>query len=101
MTRDEAVKLIARLDYLESEARSIEVSLTRIRRELQDQFKINTWDYKPAKTLTGIVSITTRPKPNIASDGALACMYGTPWLDHFQSPLGTGKGCMACDKATE
>jgi hypothetical protein len=28
-------------------------------------------------------------------------MYGTRWLDHFQPPVGTGKGCQACRQATE
>ncbi len=27
---------------------------------------------------------------------ALTCAFGTPWLDHFQPPIGTGKGCNAC-----
>ncbi len=37
-----------------------------------------------------------RVGPNMTSSGALACMYGTPWLDHFDPPLGTGKGCLWC-----
>lgn len=27
----------------------------------------------------------------------LACVFGTPWLDHFVQPTGTGKGCQKCD----
>ena len=29
-------------------------------------------------------------------DPALICWFGSPWLDHFDPPLGTGKGCLAC-----
>ena len=29
----------------------------------------------------------------------LVCYYGTPWLDHFEPPAGTGKGCPACEAA--
>jgi hypothetical protein len=36
-------------------------------------------------------------KPNTTVDGAIACAFGTPWLDHFTPPTGTGKGCAACD----
>jgi hypothetical protein len=34
------------------------------------------------------------PKKN---QNALVCYYGTPWLDHFQPPIGTGAGCRFCD----
>ena len=34
--------------------------------------------------------------PNTTADGSLACAYGTPWLDHFSRPTGTGRGCQAC-----
>ena len=27
----------------------------------------------------------------------LVCAFGTPWLDHFAPPIGTGRGCQACD----
>lgn len=37
-----------------------------------------------------------KPKLNTTPDGELACMFGTPWLDHFSPPIGTGKGCQAC-----
>lgn|SRR5262245_23175574 len=29
------------------------------------------------------------PKP-------LVCYFGTPWLDHFDPPMGTGNGCSYC-----
>lgn len=29
----------------------------------------------------------------------LVCAYGTPWLDHFPPPTGTGKGCPHCAAA--
>jgi hypothetical protein len=32
---------------------------------------------------------TDRRKP-------LVCAFGTPWLDHFDPPVGTGKGCPRC-----
>lgn len=35
--------------------------------------------------------------PNTTAAGAVACALGTPWLDHFEPPLGTGRGCEACD----
>ena len=25
------------------------------------------------------------------------CVFRTPWLDHFRTPTGTGKGCPKCD----
>jgi hypothetical protein len=25
------------------------------------------------------------------------CAFGTPWLDHFDPPIGSGVGCAACD----
>lgn len=37
-------------------------------------------------------------QPNTTTDGGLACAYGSPWLDHFGPPLGTGKGCIYCDR---
>jgi len=37
-----------------------------------------------------------KPRPNRTADGALACAYGTPWLDHFAPPIGTGRGCAHC-----
>ena len=27
----------------------------------------------------------------------LYCSFGTPWLDHFDPPIGTGKGCPRCE----
>ncbi len=33
---------------------------------------------------------------NRTRTGALACAFGTPWLDHFEPPTGTGKGCLWC-----
>jgi hypothetical protein len=36
---------------------------------------------------------TDRRKP-------LVCAFGTPWLDHFDPPVGTGKGCDACYRET-
>ena len=27
----------------------------------------------------------------------MPCAFGTPWLDHWQPPIGTGKGCEQCD----
>ncbi len=27
----------------------------------------------------------------------LTCAFGTLWLHHFKPPIGTGKGCHACD----
>tara|TARA_R110000824_G_scaffold8899_3_gene40404 strand:- start:15905 stop:16090 length:186 start_codon:yes stop_codon:yes gene_type:complete len=38
-----------------------------------------------------------KKKNNVTDDGGLACAYGTPWLDHFAPPSGTGKGCESCD----
>src|SRR3990167_197289 len=36
-------------------------------------------------------------KLNQTIDGQIACAFGTPYLDHFAPPIGTGKGCEACD----
>ena len=47
MRKEEAERLIAQLDNLESRARDVEAGMTRIRRELQDEFRIKTWDYDP------------------------------------------------------
>jgi chaperonin cofactor prefoldin len=47
MTKDDAERLIARLDNLEARARDVEAGMTRIRRELQDAFRVKTWDYDP------------------------------------------------------
>jgi hypothetical protein len=33
-------------------------------------------------------------------DGELTCAFGTPWLDHWDPPTGTGKGCARCDAET-
>ena len=49
MTIDEAEILIAQLDNLEARARDVEAGMTRIRRKLQDEFRIKTWDYDPLK----------------------------------------------------
>ena len=27
----------------------------------------------------------------------MPCAFGTPWLDHWDPPIGTGKGCEKCD----
>jgi hypothetical protein len=27
----------------------------------------------------------------------LVCAFGRDWLDHFAPPIGTSKGCIACD----
>ena len=27
----------------------------------------------------------------------LTCHFGTEWLDHFQAPVGTGRGCRWCE----
>ena len=45
MTRDDAERIIARLDNLEARTRDIEVGMKRIRLELQDKFKISSWDH--------------------------------------------------------
>ena len=47
MRRDEAETLIAKLDNLEARARDVEGGMTRIRRQLQDEFEVKTWDYDP------------------------------------------------------
>lgn len=31
---------------------------------------------------------------------ALYCWFGTPFCDHFDPPVGTGRGCAKCDAAT-
>jgi hypothetical protein len=49
MTKDEAETLIAQLDNLEARSRDVESGMTRIRRRLQDEWKIKTWDYDPYK----------------------------------------------------
>jgi len=28
---------------------------------------------------------------------SLPCLFGTPHLDHYDPPIGTGKGCKACE----
>ena len=38
-----------------------------------------------------------RLKPNTTITGELACAFRTPWRDHFEPPVGTGKGCVVCD----
>jgi hypothetical protein len=40
---------------------------------------------------------TRRPTPNTTAAGAVACAFGTPWLDHFEPPIGTARGCSSCD----
>ena len=30
----------------------------------------------------------------------LTCWFQTPWLDHFDLPVGTGRGCAKCDAFT-
>jgi hypothetical protein len=34
---------------------------------------------------------------NETESGEIACAYGTPWLNHFDPPLGNGHGCPACE----
>ena len=29
---------------------------------------------------------------------AMPCSFGTPWLDHWAPPIGSGKGCEKCDE---
>jgi hypothetical protein len=31
----------------------------------------------------------------------LRCYYGSPWLDHFRPPIGTGRGCLFCAQMSE
>ena len=47
--KEDAERIIAVLDNLEARTRDIEVGIQRIRRELQDEFKIKMWDYDPAR----------------------------------------------------
>lgn len=44
-----------------------------------------------------------KPKlpPNTTRTGAVACAFGTPWLDHFEPPVGTGRGCLWCAGAAD
>lgn len=49
MTKKDAEVFIAKLDNLEARCRDIETEMTRLRRELQDEFRIKMWDYDPAK----------------------------------------------------
>ena len=40
-----------------------------------------------------------KPKPlalNRTQQGRIACCFGTPWLDHFAPPIGTGRECLWC-----
>ena len=39
-------------------------------------------------------------KRNTTPDGQVACVFGTPWLDHWDPPMGSGRGCTACDAET-
>ena len=34
-------------------------------------------------------------------DGELTCAFGTPWLDHWDPPTGTGRGCAQCESETQ
>jgi hypothetical protein len=38
-----------------------------------------------------------RPR-STATDDALVCAFGTPWLDHGHAPFGTGRGCPSCEQ---
>jgi len=38
-----------------------------------------------------------RPR-STATDDALVCAFGTAWLDHFDDPIGTGRGCDRCEQ---
>jgi hypothetical protein len=29
-------------------------------------------------------------------DRPVVCYYGTPWAEHFDSPMGVGARCLAC-----
>lgn len=44
-------------------------------------------DVAPVLKRTGRTSKKEKP---------LVCYFGTPWLDHFDAPIGTGKGCTYC-----
>lgn len=35
--------------------------------------------------------------PKAKPEKPLTCAGGFPWLDHFEPPIGTGKGCPYCD----
>ena len=37
---------------------------------------------------------------NRTTDGGLACVFGTPWLDHFPAHPRKRTGCAACDQTT-
>ena len=43
--------------------------------------------------------MTTSPH-NRTPDGELACCFGTRWLQHWDTPTGTGRGCARCDAET-
>jgi hypothetical protein len=49
---------------------------------MPQQLRFNFASKRPRRSKT--------PKP-------LMCHYGTAWLDHFDPPIGTGKGCPGCD----
>ena len=36
--------------------------------------------------------------PVVPPDSGLTCSFGTEWLDHFQPPIGNGKGCSRCEE---
>lgn len=53
---------------------------------------------RPQPTLFDVEPTKPKPRaPNRTADGELACAFGTPWLDHANPPIGTGKGCTLCD----
>lgn len=37
----------------------------------------------------------------MTTEQPLTCGFGTPWLDHVDPPVGTGRGCAACAAQTE
>ena len=45
---------------------------------------------KPKIAQLPLFGTMQQPKP-------LFCSFGTPWLDHFDPPIGTGKGCPRCE----
>lgn len=49
---------------------------------------------------TRVLASTQADQMNLEFDEPISdhlpCSFGTPFIDHFRPPIGTGKGCVPC-----
>lgn len=68
---------------------------TKVRRRRKQRLRQLALPFDVVSFVENVAPVVRRARRS-QSVKPLVCYFGTPWLDHFDPPTGTGKGCNYC-----